>query len=153
MNIIYFDELELINKDIKILFEKAANLVMHEHEIDAVNIEISVSIVDKNDIKDLNREYRGIDKATDVLSFPQYGSINEIKEIGSEIVPLGDVVICIDKAKEQAEEFRHSLERELIYLFVHSVLHLLGYDHLEEEDKREMRNREDKIMHRINILR
>lgn len=142
-----------MNKDIKILFEKAAILVMHEHEINGDEIEISVSVVDKNDIKNLNREYRSIDKETDVLSFPQYESLNEIKEIEYEIVPLGDVVICLDKAKEQAKEFGHSLERELIYLFVHSLLHLLGYDHLEDEDKVEMRNYEERIMQMLNILR
>lgn len=153
MNIIFFDEEKLIKKEITIVFEEAANLLMDEHEIDKSKIEISVSIINGNKIKDLNRDYRGIDRVTDVLSFPQYESINEIKELKGEIIPIGDVVIYYDKAKEQAEEFGHSLERELIYLFVHSVLHLLGYDHLEDEEKSEMRRQEKSIMQRLKILR
>ena len=66
---------------------------------------------------------------------------------------LGDVVICSDRAKEQAEEFGHSFEREIIYLFVHSVLHLLGYDHMEEDEKRIMRRREEEVMERIGLKR
>ncbi len=71
---------------------------------------------------------------TDVLSFPQFDDLNEIPEFGE--ICLGDVVICKDRALEQAEEFGHSFEREIIYLFTHSILHLLGYDHMEEDEKK-----------------
>lgn len=125
-----------------------------------LDVEISLSFVSLDEIHTLNREYRGVDRPTDVLSFPMFGSIEELEaacalqngEKGQE-VPLGDVVICMDKIKEQAEEFGHSTERETVYLFTHSVLHLLGYDHETEEDKRVMRAREEEIMEELGISR
>ena len=125
-----------------------------------LDVEISLSFVSLDEIHTLNREYRGVDRPTDVLSFPMFGSIEELEEAcalqdgedGQE-VPLGDVVICMDKIKEQAEEFGHSTERETVYLFTHSVLHLLGYDHETEEDKRVMRAREEEIMEELGIGR
>ena len=100
----------------------------------------------------LNSEYRGIDRVTDVLSFPQFAAlVDEVPEVGE--ICLGDVVICKDKAEAQAEEFGHSFERELVYLFVHSVLHLLGYDHEEENDKKIMRQREEEIMAYMELPR
>ena len=124
------------------------------------DVEISLSFVSLDEIHTLNREYRGVDRPTDVLSFPMFGSIEELEEAcafqdgeeGRE-VPLGDVVICMDKIREQAEEFGHSTERETVYLFTHSVLHLLGYDHETEEDKRVMRAREEEIMETLGIGR
>ena len=103
------------------------------------------------EIRNLNREYRDTDKVTDVLSFPQFDDLNEIPEFGE--ICLGDVVICKDRALEQAEEFGHSFEREIIYLFTHSILHLLGYDHMEEDEKKEMRQREEEVMAHLGILR
>ena len=104
----------------------------------------------------MNREYRGVDRPTDVLSFPMFDSTEEMEEMqrltGGD-VPLGDVVICMDKIREQAEEFGHSEERETVYLFTHSVLHLLGYDHEEDEDRRKMRAREEEIMESLGISR
>ena len=125
-----------------------------------LDVEISLSFVSLDEIHTLNREYRGVDRPTDVLSFPMFGSIEELEAAcalqdggqGQEI-PLGDVVICMDKIKEQAEEFGHSTERETVYLFTHSVLHLLGYDHETEEDKRVMRAREEEIMEELGIGR
>ena len=125
-----------------------------------LDVEISLSFVSLDEIHTLNREYRGVDRPTDVLSFPMFGDIEELEaacalqdgEEGQE-VPLGDVVICMDKIKEQAEEFGHSTERETVYLFTHSVLHLLGYDHETEEDKRIMRAREEEIMEELGIGR
>jgi probable rRNA maturation factor len=120
-------------------------------------VEISLSFVSLDEIHELNRDYRGVDRPTDVLSFPMFDSLDELEaacgmqggESGEEgqPVPLGDVVICMDKIIEQAEEFGHSRERETVYLFTHSVLHLLGYDHLDEgEQKRRMREREKEIV-------
>ena len=101
--------------------------------LEPARCEISVSLVGPDEIQALNSEYRGIDRVTDVLSVPQYAALaDEVPEVGE--ICLGDVVICKDKAEAQAEEFGHSFERELVYLFVHSVLHLLGYDHEEEND-------------------
>ena len=88
---------------------------------------------------------------TDVLSFPQYSSPGEIS--GGQVILLGDVVICNDVARRQAEEYGHSYEREFVYLFVHSVLHLLGYDHMQPEEKKKMRSREKEIMSYIGLER
>ena len=120
--------------------------------IDSENTSISVSFVDMDEIHVLNREYRGVDRATDVLSFPMFEP-GEIELLEDGETELGDVVICREKAREQAEEFGHSYERELIYLFTHSIFHLLGYDHETEEEKAEMRAKEEKIMTKLHILR
>ena len=120
------------------------------------DVEISLSFVSLDEIHTLNREYRGVDRPTDVLSFPMYGSIEEVEKACGSMpgcVPLGDVVICMDKIKEQAKEYGHSEERETVYLFTHSVLHLLGYDHETEEDKLEMRAQEEAVMEKLGLGR
>ena len=125
-----------------------------------LDVEISLSFVSLDEIHELNRDYRGVDRPTDVLSFPMFESMEELEEACAasedeegQRVPLGDVVICMDKIIEQAEEFGHTEERETVYLFTHSVLHLLGYDHETEEDKRQMRAREEEIMDAIGLGR
>lgn len=109
--------------------------------------EVSVSIVSPEEIRVLNKEYRGVDKETDVLSFP----LDFYMDV--PIKMLGDIVINIEKIKSQALEFNHSEERELSYMTVHSMLHLLGFDHIEEEDRTEMRNKEKEIMEVLGISR
>ena len=122
------------------------------HNLDKKRCEISVTFVDLDEIHELNKQYRGVDKPTDVLSFPQFDDLEEeIPEVCE--ICLGDVVICEQKAREQAEEFGHSFERELVYLFTHSVLHLLGYDHMEDNEKKAMREREEEIMKQIGLMR
>jgi len=123
---------------------KTGNLCLTYEGLRTDDVEVSVSFVDMQEIKELNRLYRGIDKTTDVLSFPQYDSAEEIPAEGR--ITLGDVVICTEQALIQADEFGHSEERELVYLFVHSMLHLLGYDHEEKNEKGRMREEEEKIM-------
>ena len=88
---------------------------------------------------------------TDVLSFPQFEDLNDVPDFGE--ICLGDVVICSDRVREQAQELGHSIERETIYLFTHSILHLLGYDHMEESEKRQMRKREEEVMQHLGIGR
>ena len=140
---IYFNEKTKAEKDMY----KIAELCAREEGLDPDIISISVSFVTKNQIKKYNKEYRGIDKVTDVLSFPMYdGKFPKVPEL-----ELGDVVICMDKVKEQAKEFGHSEERESMYLFTHSVFHLLGYDHMKEADKKIMRAKEEKIMSLYNL--
>lgn len=121
-------------------------------------IYIGVSLVSEDEIKDINREFRGIDKVTDVLSFPQFESVDELlDEIeGDEAlvdIPLGDVVICLDQAERQSKEYGTSIRREVTYLFVHSILHLLGYDHMEDDEKAYMRAHEERVMAALDILR
>ena len=109
---------------------------------------ISVSFVDNEFIHKMNREYRGIDRPTDVISFAFLDG-EENKEAllhGKGPVCLGDIYISIDKAKEQAEEYGHPLERELSFLFVHGLLHLLGYDHMTKEDEQVMFKLQDEIL-------
>lgn len=108
--------------------------------------EISITFTDNENIRQLNNEFRNIDRATDVLSFP-------MDDEGDEVV-LGDVVISLEKAKEQAEEYGHSLEREISFLCVHSCLHLLGYDHeTSEEDEKEMFMKQHEILEKIGQKR
>lgn len=113
-------------------------------------LEISVTLVDDETIHELNREYRGVDRATDVLSFPQYQS-------GEEIMPrssLGDIVISLPRMAAQAAEFGHSQQREFCFLFVHGLLHLLGYDHeLSEEEEKLHFGRQERILADIGVNR
>ena len=150
MNIFFEDE-HVVTDDILSTMEKAAKCCLELEGIDDTNCEISVTFVEAPEIKALNSQYRGVDSVTDVLSFPQFDDLNDLTNECE--VCLGDVVICKDRAKEQAEEFGHSFEREIIYLFTHSILHLLGYDHMEDEEKKEMRAREEEVMSFLGIER
>ena len=114
------------------------------------NVEVSLSIVGRDEIHDLNKNYRGVDRETDVLSFPLEEEINMDGEV---LVLLGDIVICLDIAKEQAKDFGHSLEREMMYLICHSTLHLLGYDHIEDGEKKVMRKREKEVMRNLGVFK
>ena len=128
---IYYDDRQddiKITDEIKNLIEKSIAAVLKVENLDE-NVEVSVSFVGDEEIRDLNRDYRGVDKSTDVLSFP----IDDEFIIVSRI--LGDVIINTRRVMEQAEELGHSNERELSYLTVHSILHLLGYDHMEDEEE------------------
>ncbi len=149
---IYFDETQAVSDEILRKMEEAAAYGAELENLDDERCEISVTFVDMEEIHELNKLHRGVDKPTDVLSFPQFEDVCEEAPEEGEIC-LGDVVICREKAAEQAEEFGHSFEREILYLFVHSVLHLLGYDHMEEGEKKVMRAREEKIMEHIDVLR
>lgn len=138
--------------------EKAAERATELEGLPSANCQLSVTFVEPEEIHELNSEYRGVDRVTDVLSFPQYDPddlayYTENPDETPDELMLGDVVICMAKAEEQAEEYGHSIERELIYLFTHSVLHLLGYDHEEPEDKKIMRSREEEIMEWLGIPR
>ena len=148
---IYFEDGQVLDETILATMKKAAEYCLDLEQVDQERTEISVTFVEGEEIRNLNREYRDTDKVTDVLSFPQFDDLNEIPEFGE--ICLGDVVICKDRALEQAEEFGHSFEREIIYLFTHSILHLLGYDHMEEDEKKEMRQREEEVMAHLGILR
>jgi probable rRNA maturation factor len=148
--------------------DKLKNVIEFALKEEQVNIkcEVSLVFVDNSEIKEINKDTRGIDKETDVLSFPmlEYENKKVFKEMyldykflpsdfdGEELV-LGDIVLSLEKAMEQSKEYNHSYEREAAYLVVHSVLHLLGYDHMEDEDKKIMRNREEEILNKLDITR
>ena len=148
---IYFEEEHVVTQEILDTMMKAAEICIDAENIDVDRSEISVTFVDIEEIHQLNLDYRGVDRPTDVLSFPQFDDLNDLPEDGE--IALGDVVICKQKAEEQAEEFGHSFEREIMYLFVHSVLHLLGYDHMDEDEKKIMRRREEEVMTELGITR
>jgi len=142
--------------------EKAAAITLKRHKADLPKhrrYEISLSFVTDDEIKSLNREHRGKDAATDVLSFPMsdtyFAPCNaRLLDAVSEMpYMLGDVVICTDIARQQAEEYGHSVERELVYLFTHSVLHLIGMDHENEDDRAKMREEEEAVMNKIGLTR
>jgi len=113
--------------------------------------EVSLSFVSPEEIKEINCQYRDKDAVTDVLSFPQYESLEDMR--WEDYLCLGDVIICPERAREQAEEFGHSFEREMCYLMVHSILHLLGYDHMTDEDKSVMREKEEAVMDKMGLTR
>ncbi len=140
------DKIE-ISQDIVSLIEKVVEEVLVEEDF-TLDCELSISFVDNEEIRDLNRSYRNVDKETDVLSFPMDDDFMEDK-----LVLLGDIVISMEKALEQAGDLGHSVDREIAYLTAHSMLHLLGYDHIEDHDKKEMRAREKAIMKKLGIFK
>lgn len=136
-----------ISKEISDIIEEVIKEICLD-ELNSLDYEVSISLVDNEEIRALNSEYRDIDKETDVLSFPMD---QEFTIPGLEI--LGDIIISMEKAVEQANEFSHSLERELAYLTAHSLYHLLGYDHMEEEEKTIMRQKEKNMMRKMKIFK
>lgn len=140
-----------------------------ETEIGKGDIQISMTLVSEEDIRKLNAEYRGIDKVTDVLSFPLFDSKEQLIEFieksekikgtsrstekSENVIAIGDVVICFDVAYKQSIEYETGIEREIIYLFTHSIFHLLGYDHITDKDREDMRFREEKVMSKIGVTR
>jgi len=115
--------------------------------------EVSLMLVDDQRIHALNLEYRGVDRPTDVLSFALQEEVEEEPEIEEEDDMLGDIVISVERARDQAEEYGHSFQREIVYLAVHGTLHLLGFDHEEENDKQEMRMKEEEVMAKLKLER
>lgn len=112
-----------------------------------LDFEVSLSLVTPEEIQELNFQYRGKNQVTDVLSFPMY------EEGDPEPVQLGDIILCYQRAQEQAETYEHTLIRELCFLTAHGMLHLLGYDHMEEEERALMQKKEKEIMLRMQISR
>lgn len=148
MNLLFDDrqsDIEITNDIIEIV-KKSISEVLKEENLDD-NVQVSISFVGDEEIQELNRDFRGVDSSTDVLSFPMDD------EFKIEETILGDVIINTKRVIEQAKEFGHSNTRELSYLTVHSILHLLGYDHMEEEDKKVMRAKEKDIMKSLEIYR
>lgn len=128
------------------IMKKIASLALEKEGLDD-NYEVGLTYVSKEEIRDLNRDYRDIDKVTDVLSFPL------IEDFSSDETLLGDVVISYEVAQEQAKEYGHSLEREIMFLFTHSILHLLGYDHIEDDERLIMEQRQREILDELKIMR
>lgn len=154
---------EIIYKDIEEkeecekVIEKVLRQCFREEKIENSKLCITITLTNPENIKRINNEYRNIDRATDVLSFPMF----EKEELEEKIKTndfkhedvLGDIIISIKKVQEQAIEYGHSFERELSYMVVHGFYHLMGYDHIQEEDKKKMRPKEEKILNDLKIGR
>ena len=141
---------ELINNVLKEAFK--------EEKLDRINIYVNVILTNPSIIRKTNQTYRNINKETDVLSFPMFER-DELERIikyqnafpAQEV--LGDIMISIQRVKEQAKEYGHSFERELSYMLIHGFYHLMGYDHIEESDRKEMRMKEEQVLNLLNIRR
>ena len=151
-------EIEYLDFETNEEYEKVINKVLKEcflvENLLNSKLYISVTLTNPENIRRLNNEYRNIDKETDVLSFPMFekNEIEDLKNIQYKEA-LGDIVISIERVKEQALEYGHSFERELAYMVVHGFYHLMGEDHIEEEDKVIMRAKEENVLEKLNILR
>lgn len=137
--------------------EKVVEECYKEEKLQDSKLVMTITLTTPEKIRKINKEYRNIDKATDVLSFPMF----QKDELDSKIANknflyedvLGDIVISVEKVEEQAKEYGHSFERELSYMVVHGFYHLMGYDHIEEKDKEIMRPKEENILKKLGITR
>ena len=154
-------EITYLNLEENQSYEKTVEKVLHkcfeEEELLDSKLIITITFTTPEDIRKINKKYRKIDKATDVLSFPMFEKAELDEKIKNKDFlyedVIGDIIISIEKVKEQAEEYGHSFERELSYMLVHGFYHLMGYDHIEEEDKKIMRPKEEKILNELKITR
>lgn len=154
---------EIVYKDIQedkkyeTIIKKVLEQCFKEENIQDSKLYITITLTTPQHIQEINKEYRNIDKDTDVLSFPMFEKDElELKIKNKEYIHedvLGDIIISVQKVKEQAEEYGHSFERELSYMIVHGFYHLMGYDHIEEEDKKIMRPKEEKVLNDLKINR
>ena len=143
-----------IKPDFKFHYKELACRVIEkslESEGFPYEAEISLTLTGNDQIREINSQTRQIDRPTDVLSFPMYEADEEIDDF--ELVLFGDIVISLERAEEQRVEYGHTLSREVLYLFCHGLLHLCGYDHENEEDKAQMRKREEEILDLIGQSR
>ena len=145
------------NSGYKNFIEQIIEKCFEEEDLNCSSLYVNVILTTPAHIKEINKKYRNIDKETDVLSFPMF----EREELQEKIKNnqfthedvLGDIVISIEQVKKQAVEYGHSFERELSYMMVHGFYHLMGYDHMTEEEKKEMREKEDKVLGVLKITR
>lgn len=149
---IYFENLQhkiAVGYQLKILMRRAVEATLAYEGINN-DVEVSITFTDDKSIHSLNREYRGIDRPTDVLSFPLEPNLKNTHVSG--LIMLGDIVISLERATAQAEEYGHSFQRETAFLCIHSMLHLLGYDHeLGETEDADMRKRQREIIESIGL--
>lgn len=152
---IIYDEIDA-QKSFDDIINKVIDECFENEGLDCLKLYASITLTNSKKIRELNNQFRNIDKETDVLSFPMFepNEIEEMKNQGySGEEALGDIVISINKVEEQAREYGHSFERELSYMCVHSFYHLMGYDHMTEDDKTIMRKKEDEILNKLHITR
>ena len=145
------------NKKYEETIKKVLEQCFKQEKLENSKLYVSITLTNPENIHKINKEYRNVDRETDVLSFPMF----EKREIEQKIENnefehedvLGDIVISIEKVKGQAIEYGHSFEREFAYMLVHGFYHLMGYDHIEEKDKKEMRQKEEIVLDKLQIKR
>lgn len=139
-------------EDFEKLVEDCTRAALEEEEIED-DAEVSVTLVDNARIRELNSEFREIDHETDVLSFPLGDDEGFEVDPDTDAILLGDIVISLEKAKSQSEEYGHSFKREVAFLVTHSLFHLLGYDHMTPEEETEMFAKQEKVLTKLGITR
>ena len=141
--------------------KKVLEQCFKEEKIENSKLYVTITLTDGENIRKINKEYRNIDKETDVLSFPMFEKdeldklVDETADTQVETLQdiMGDIIISIERVEEQAKEYGHSFEREFAYMLVHGFYHLRGYDHMEEEEKAQMREKEENVLSQLNITR
>lgn len=153
---IIYQEIEE-KKEYEAIIKKVLTQCFKEEKLENANLCITITLTTPENIQNINKQYRNIDKATDVLSFPMFEKDELDEKIQRKAFEhediLGDIVVSIEKVEEQAREYEHSFEREFSYMLVHGFYHLMGYDHMEEKDKLMMRPKEEKILEDLKINR
>lgn len=146
------------NVNVEEYINKIVKNVAIEENIDVEELSVSISCATKDEIKEINNKYRNIDKVTDVLSFPIFSreeliEIKNEKDVNKKLksLELGDIILCLDVIKSQSIEYKTGVLRETLYMITHAMCHLVGYDHLTDEEKKEMRLLEEKILDKIGV--
>ena len=144
-------------EEYKNVIEKVLSQCFKEEKLEDSKLCVTVTLTTPKTIQEINKQYRNIDRATDLLSFPMFEKDELDKKIQENDFEnedvLGDIVVSVEKVNEQAIEYGHSFERELSYMIVHGFYHLMGYDHIEEDDKKIMRKKEENILGKLSISR
>lgn len=148
----------ITNEDFTYYIHQIVYLALENEKINIENVSLTISMLEVEEIKKINKEYRGIDKETDVLSFPIFDKI-ELDDIKKQKdanklikeLELGDIFLCMNVVEEHAKEYETGIFRETLYMITHGICHLLGYDHIEENDKKVMRELEEKILSKIGV--
>ena len=140
------------NKECENIAKVVLGKCFDEEDLGNKNLYVNIILTNPKNIRNINKQYRNIDKETDVLSFPMFEKeeLKNMQSIGEDI--LGDIVISIEQVQKQSVEYNHSFKREFAYMIVHGFYHLMGYDHIKEEDKKIMRKKEENILSKLNIL-
>ena len=153
------------NEELEAIIEKVIQKCFEVEHINPTSLYICVTLTDPKNIREINKEYRNIDKETDVLSFPMFEKDELDKLIATNLLKtlnlkngalqdiMGDIIISIERVEEQAKEYGHSFERDFAYMLVHGFYHLRGYDHMVEEEKAQMREKEENVLSQLNITR
>ena len=153
------------NEELEAIIEKVIQKCFEVEHINPTSLYICVTLTDPKNIREINKKQRNIDKETDVLSFPMFEKDELDKLIATNLLKtfnlkngalqdiMGDIIISIERVEEQAQEYGHSFEREFAYMLVHGFYHLRGYDHMVEEEKAQMREKEENVLSQLNITR